>query len=73
MLGIDLPPKTILKRAVIYFFVILAFAAVFAVLYSIVYVRCYNITNPDDMIAFKLIRNGEDIFVILFNKLYKLC
>ena len=47
-------------------------AVIFCVLYGIVYVRCYNIMNPDDMIAFRLYRLNGDIYLILFNKLYRL-
>ena len=72
MLGLALTPKEMLKRVLMYGAIMLMLAVIFCVLYGIVYVRCYNIMNPDDMIAFRLYRLNGDIYLILFNKLYRL-
>lgn len=69
---LDMTTKEFAKRAVFLGVIMLVLAVVMFILYAIVYERCYNIMNADEMIVFRLYEKDGDIFVMLFNKLYKL-
>lgn len=64
--------KEFITRAIIIGVIMLVLAVIMFILYAIVYERCYNIMNADEMIVFRLYEKNGDIFVVFFNKLYKL-
>ncbi len=69
---LDMTSKEFIRRAVFLTVIMLVLAVIMFILYAIVYERCYNIMNADEMIVFRLYENSGDIFVVFFNKLYKL-
>lgn len=69
---LDMTEKEFITRAVIIGVIMLVLAVIMFILYAIVYERCYNIMNADEMIVFRLYEKSGEIFVVFFNKLYKL-
>ncbi|MGN0690789.1 MAG: hypothetical protein ACI4K7_00380 [Oscillospiraceae bacterium] len=69
---LDMTSKEFIRRAVFLAVLMAVLAVIMFILYAIVYERCYNIMNADEMIVFRLYENSGDIFVVFFNKLYKL-
>lgn len=69
---LDMDAKEFIRRAVFLAVIMLVLAVIMFMLYAVVYERCYNIMNADEMIVFRLYEKGGDIFVVFFNKLYKL-
>lgn len=69
---LDMTAKEFTLRAIALGVIILVLAIIMFILYAIVYERCYNIMNADDIIIFRLYEKGDELFVVFFNKLYKL-
>ena len=64
--------KIFRRKMAIFISFMIVLTAVFFVLYCIVYERCYNSMHEDDLITVRFYRSGDDIVIVLFNKIYKL-
>lgn len=69
---LDMTLREFFRRAVFYLVVILVLAAVTFVLYAVVYERCYNIMNTDEMTVLRFYKGEDGIYAVFFNNLYRL-
>ncbi len=68
------PIKVFINRAIFYAVVLAVLVIVMFLLYAVVYERCYNIMNADELIVFRLCKSETDgrLYAVFFNKLYKI-
>ena len=69
---LDMTLHEFLKGALFYAVVLIILAAVMLVLYVVVYERCYNIMNAEDMTVLRFYKSGSEIYAVFFNKIYRL-
>ncbi len=73
MTELDENERRIFRRSIVQFIIfMIVISVIFFVLYCIVYERCYNVMNEDELTLLKFCKSGGDIFIVIFGHIFKI-